>query len=101
MTDGEAFIRAICDAPHDKELRLVYGDWLEENGLSEPPEVEELLRVLHALAINPIDGANPIWSISQAANEWDLTGLDEVLALHRRKRELLDFLMGKAATVFA
>lgn len=32
MTDDEAFIRAIVDAPRDDAPRLVYADWLDERG---------------------------------------------------------------------
>jgi uncharacterized protein (TIGR02996 family) len=31
-TDREAFIRAICEQPDDDTPRLVYADWLDENG---------------------------------------------------------------------
>lgn len=30
-TDQDAFIRTICEYPHDLRLRLVYADWLDEN----------------------------------------------------------------------
>jgi uncharacterized protein (TIGR02996 family) len=33
MTDDEAFIRAIVDAPGDEAPRLVYADWLDERGV--------------------------------------------------------------------
>lgn len=32
MTDGEALLAAILDAPDDDTPRLVYADWLSENG---------------------------------------------------------------------
>src|SRR5690349_8945353 len=32
MTDRDAFVAAIADAPADDTPRLVYADWLEENG---------------------------------------------------------------------
>lgn len=32
MTDNEAFVRAILADPGDQATRLVYADWLEENG---------------------------------------------------------------------
>lgn len=42
MTDRDAFIRAICEAPGDDTPRLVYADWLDEHG---EPERAELIRV--------------------------------------------------------
>jgi uncharacterized protein (TIGR02996 family) len=35
MTDGDALLRAICANPRDDLPRLVYADWLEENGRPE------------------------------------------------------------------
>jgi uncharacterized protein (TIGR02996 family) len=32
MTDGEALMRAILEAPDDDAPRLVFADWLQENG---------------------------------------------------------------------
>jgi uncharacterized protein (TIGR02996 family) len=32
VTDDEAFIRAIVDAPGDDAPRLIYADWLDERG---------------------------------------------------------------------
>ena len=31
MTDEDAFVRAICEAPEDDTPRLVFADWLQEN----------------------------------------------------------------------
>lgn len=42
MTDGDALLRAILDEPADDAPRLVYADWLEENG---QPERAEFIRV--------------------------------------------------------
>src|SRR5262245_45901678 len=38
MTDRDAFIRAICSAPEDDTVRLVFADWLEEHGEEERAE---------------------------------------------------------------
>src|SRR5579872_2345684 len=35
MTKNEAFLQAICENPDDDTVRLVYADWLEENGEAE------------------------------------------------------------------
>ena len=42
LEEHEAFLRAIFDAPADDTPRLVYADFLEENG---EPERAELIRV--------------------------------------------------------
>jgi uncharacterized protein (TIGR02996 family) len=38
MTQDDAFLRAICEAPDDDTPRLVYADWLEEHGQAERAE---------------------------------------------------------------
>ena len=40
-TDGDALFRAICEQPWEDTPRLVYADWLEENG---QPERAEFIR---------------------------------------------------------
>jgi uncharacterized protein (TIGR02996 family) len=50
--DEQAFLTAIAAAPDDEALRLVYADWLEENGRAERGE---LIRVQVALADPPED----------------------------------------------
>jgi uncharacterized protein (TIGR02996 family) len=47
MTDGEALLKAIIDEPEDDTPRLVYADWLDENG---DPDRAEFIRVQVALA---------------------------------------------------
>jgi uncharacterized protein (TIGR02996 family) len=37
-SDGEALFRAVCENPVDDTPRLVYADWLEENGRGERAE---------------------------------------------------------------
>ena len=34
-SDGEALLRAVCENPRDDTPRLIYADWLEENGQPE------------------------------------------------------------------
>ncbi len=36
MSDGEALLKAILEQPDDDTPRLVYADWLQENGLAFP-----------------------------------------------------------------
>ncbi len=38
MSPSDALYRAVCAAPHDDLPRLVYADWLEENGRTERAE---------------------------------------------------------------
>jgi uncharacterized protein (TIGR02996 family) len=40
--DGDALLRAICESPWEDTPRLVYADWLDENG---QPERAEFIRV--------------------------------------------------------
>jgi uncharacterized protein (TIGR02996 family) len=47
MTDGAALLRAVLADPGDDAPRLVYADWLEENG---QPERAEFIRVQCELA---------------------------------------------------
>ena len=35
MTDRDALVRAICEFPNDDTPRLIYADFLEENGEAE------------------------------------------------------------------
>jgi uncharacterized protein (TIGR02996 family) len=35
MTDHDPFLIAVAERPHDDTLRLVYADWLDENGLPD------------------------------------------------------------------
>jgi uncharacterized protein (TIGR02996 family) len=47
MKEREALLRAVCESPDDDTPRLVYADWLDENG---EPERAEFIRVQIALA---------------------------------------------------
>lgn len=38
LTQEQAFLRAICEDPFDDTPRLIYADWLEENGRAERAE---------------------------------------------------------------
>lgn len=42
MNDGDALFRAICENPREDMPRLVYADWLQENG---KPERAEFIRL--------------------------------------------------------
>lgn len=81
MTEGEAFVRVICENPADDLPRLVYADWLQEHGQLERAE---FIRVQCELA---------------AIGDFDFTARNVVLGhrcyaytererLRRREREL-------------
>jgi uncharacterized protein (TIGR02996 family) len=55
MTPDDSFLQAIIESPDDDTPRLVYADWLEDNGL---PERAEFIRVQIELAHLP-DGPGP------------------------------------------
>ncbi|VTR92373.1 Repeat-companion domain protein OS=Isosphaera pallida (strain ATCC 43644 / DSM 9630 / IS1B) GN=Isop_0537 PE=4 SV=1 [Gemmata massiliana] len=48
----EPFLKAICDNPDDDTVRLVYADWLEENG---DPERAEFIRLQIAYPSRPAE----------------------------------------------
>ena len=73
MSDREPFLRAIQEAPDDDTPRLVYADWLEENG---DPDRAEFVRVQCDLARRGLD--DPRYP-ELAAREYDL------LAAHRKE----------------
>ena len=50
MTHADDFLKAILDAPDDDAPRLLFADWLEENG---DPDRAEFIRVQIALARRP------------------------------------------------
>lgn len=45
MTDEDAFLKAICDAPDDDTPRLVFADWLQERGNPFDTAWASLIRV--------------------------------------------------------
>src|SRR5262249_35686370 len=47
MTHADAFLEAIAEEPHKDDLRLIYADWLEDNG---DPDRAEFIRVQIRLA---------------------------------------------------
>jgi uncharacterized protein (TIGR02996 family) len=49
MEQEQAFLQAMLEAPRDLALRLIFADWLEENGDSRG----ELLRLSHLLTQDP------------------------------------------------
>ena len=51
-TTADAFLRAVCESPDEEGPRLVFADWLEENG---DPERAEFIRVQCRLEHTPED----------------------------------------------
>ncbi len=47
-SDRDSFITGICESPEDDNLRLVYADWLEENGEADRAE---FIRVQIAISL--------------------------------------------------
>jgi uncharacterized protein (TIGR02996 family) len=70
MDQHEAFLQAILERPEDDVPRLVYADWLDENGDSERAE---FIRLQCALAKLPPDAPQ-----RRAMRQRE----DELLALH-------------------
>jgi uncharacterized protein (TIGR02996 family) len=70
-SDGDALFRAICEQPWEDTPRLVYADWLDENG---QPERAEFIRLQIELAAIP---PNKRWNTPQQERtnalqlEWD------------------------------
>ena len=52
MTDRDALLRAICDNPEDDAPRLVYADWLDENG--DPLQAEFIRLQLQHSPVDPL-----------------------------------------------
>ena len=60
MTHDEAFLQAMVETPDDDTPRLVYADWLEENGDADRAEFIRLqceLATLLDISHNPINDA--------------------------------------------
>jgi uncharacterized protein (TIGR02996 family) len=85
--DRRALLRAVVEAPEDDAVRLVYSDWLEENGAGERDRLHaELIRVQIGLsALN----ARPalVWR-GDPLDDPDLRRYARKTALERRLTEL-------------
>jgi uncharacterized protein (TIGR02996 family) len=57
MTERDALLRAVCENPDDDTPRLVYADWLQENGSKHDRARAEFIRVQCELAHR----GNPFW----------------------------------------
>jgi uncharacterized protein (TIGR02996 family) len=73
MTQDEAFLQTIIECPDDDAPRLIYADWLEENG---DPDRAEFIREQIRLARGGEE--NPLWrGGSQRAEELLLPNRDK------------------------
>jgi uncharacterized protein (TIGR02996 family) len=78
MTEEEAFLEAICEEPDNDVPRLVYADWLEEQGRGERAE---FIRV--QIELGPHHDADDIQSAVRHGNP------RRFYALQRHEKELL------------
>lgn len=53
MTDGPAILRSVLERPADDSPRLIYADWLDDQGGKEPVARAAFIRAQIALARNP------------------------------------------------
>jgi len=56
MTERDALLRAVCENPDDDTPRLVFTDWLQENGEEERAE---FISEGGAYSPVPVSGAKP------------------------------------------
>jgi uncharacterized protein (TIGR02996 family) len=73
MTEDEAFLRAILDAPDDDAPRLMYADWLDEHG--DPRRAEFIRLQCRLAAMDECDPERP----DLVDREWEL------LAVYRKR----------------
>jgi uncharacterized protein (TIGR02996 family) len=71
-TDGDLLLRAICENPAEDAPRLVYADWLDENG---QPERAEFIRVQIELAKIPDPPVDTTAGLRAAARKQQLAAL--------------------------
>jgi uncharacterized protein (TIGR02996 family) len=71
--DGEALLRAICEQPWEDTPRLMYADWLEENGQPERAEFIRLQIELATMARNEQWKTPQYDRASELQRKWDPT----------------------------
>src|SRR5262249_9152107 len=77
MSEHDTFIRAICENPADDTARLVFADWLAENG---DPDRGELIRIQVALAHRDPDD-----EVTEARRGELFNRQDELLKRHGKR----------------
>jgi uncharacterized protein (TIGR02996 family) len=60
MSEEAAFLRAVCEQPDDDSPRLVYADWLDEQG---DPRGEFIRLQLKLARYRPADTRRPVWEL--------------------------------------
>jgi uncharacterized protein (TIGR02996 family) len=74
MTQDEAFLQAIIEAPDDDTPRLVYADWLDEHGQDERAELVrvqcELARLAEGDRLRPELAAREWKLLTEHGKEW-------------------------------
>src|SRR5262245_30130501 len=89
MSLAEAFERDVCDNPGDRGLRLIYADWLEDQGDRESVERAELVRL--QLELEGLTDDDPRqWALSDRADaiihNWGPRWTEPVRELVRSER---------------
>jgi uncharacterized protein (TIGR02996 family) len=67
MDEQAAFVRAICEQPADDTVRLVYADWLEENGEGKRAD---FIRSQIAAANGARVGSMHLWGLLHHSEKW-------------------------------
>jgi uncharacterized protein (TIGR02996 family) len=75
MSDEEALVRAVIDMPGDETVKLVYADWLDENGYPERAEWVRL--VVEYKRLSPVEERYSIADLLRGAD------------IEKRRKELL------------
>jgi uncharacterized protein (TIGR02996 family) len=84
--DGDALFRAICEQPWEDTPRLVYADWLEENGQPERAEFIRLQIALEAINRNKRFGTPQQERADALELKWDPTERQVKLKVAKKPR---------------
>jgi uncharacterized protein (TIGR02996 family) len=87
VSDRNAFLRAICEQPADDAPRLVFADWLDENGESERAE---FIRVQCKLEEARQRAEVPHTCCTDDSDHGPCRTCEPFKRLHRRSRQLLE-----------
>lgn len=74
-SDGEALLRAICETPDEDTPRLVYADWLQENG--EPERASFVRKSIELASERPDPRNEDHWCMALMGNGLWLRSRDE------------------------